>query len=174
MGKGRPWAALTDHMVRFVPRAPIWVSQELTCLITSLQAEKLLPYQAGVLEVCAWRKKGLLNRYHCAFMQRERRKEKEKQGSLECGKVCLCRAAALCWTSLKEKGWQHLLPIAAGVDTVSHLGHCWVCWSWHGLLSVTIKQQKRSQGYLLVCFHFVFCTELKSTNSAHVIVPDSS
>lgn len=50
MGKGRPWAALSDHMGRFVPRAPIWVSQELTFLMTSLKAEKLLRYQTGVLE----------------------------------------------------------------------------------------------------------------------------
>lgn len=70
-------------------------------------------------------------------MQRERRKkDKGKEGTLQSGKAWfLDKAAASYRTSLKEKGWQHPLPIAAGVDTISHSGHCWVYWSWHGLLS---------------------------------------
>jgi len=88
MGKVRPCAALGEHLDRFVPRAPIWVSWELISPTTSPQAEKLLTNQAGVLEVPDRRKQQLFTRHHCAFMQKERRKkEKEKERRLESGKV---------------------------------------------------------------------------------------
>lgn len=127
MGKGRSCAASGEHLDRFVLRAPVWVSWELISPTTSPQAEKLLPNQAGTLEVPDCRKQQLFNRHHCVFMQRERRKkEKEKAGRLESGRVWFLRkAAASCWTPLKEKGcWQHPLPTAAGIDTISHSGHC--------------------------------------------------
>lgn len=80
MGKGRPYAALGEPLDRFVPRAPICLSWELISFTTSLQAEKLLSNQAGVLEVPDCREQRLLNRHHCAMMQREmRKKEKEKR-----------------------------------------------------------------------------------------------
>lgn len=59
-----------------------------------------------------------------------------------------------------------------------HLDHGWVSWSWYGLLIQILfwltvvfqalpptKHQKTSQGYLLFCFHLVFCMGIQSTNS---------
>lgn len=75
MGKSRPCAASGEHLDRFVPRAPIWVSWELISSTTYPQAEKLLSNQASVLEVPDCRKQWLTPL--CLYAEGE---EKEGQG----------------------------------------------------------------------------------------------
>lgn len=123
-GKRQTWCCLDSTWIDLFQE--LWVSLELISPTNSPRAEKALPHQAGVLEVPGSASSDCLIDITVPLCRgRGKRTKRKKRRYWKLEKVWfLHKAAALCWTPWKGNSWQYPLPIAAGVGTISHSGHC--------------------------------------------------